>query len=297
MKNDLKAKLIELAKGRGVDPSQYASDKELFQSLTGINVADEEFINAGKNLEWYVPGGAISVTTEYESGDVNLDGVVDATDVTEIEANKGTTDPTKIANYDINKDGAVDDADVELANSQIKVEEDEETEVESDSYDYIFDESSWNASYANGGLKIYYEWSDNVNKPYKEDLWNTVENRAANINDAKKDTETGEYELDDNGNYVYENCERSWQGAINASGAKYPWIVPYFDTDVNATITFQYEGKEDVQPWGDTVFGTGEGHKVFGCASIPTEFNDDSFLVNGDNEFDISKFKMILKTA
>ena len=147
----------------------------------------------------------------------------------------------------------------------------------------------------NGGLKVYYEWSDTVNAPYKEDLWNTIENRAANINDARKDPDTDELVLDENGNYIYDNCERCWEGAINAPEAKYPWIVPYFTEDVNSKIKFQYEGKEDVMPWGDKVFGTGDDHKAFGCASVPTELGDE-FLMNSDGEttFDISKFTMIL---
>ena len=59
------------------------------------------------------------------------------------------------------------------------------TYVNSLSFDYIHDSASWQQSYQNGGLKKYYEWSDAVNAPYKEDLWNTVANRAANITDAK----------------------------------------------------------------------------------------------------------------
>ena len=172
------------------------------------------------------------------------------------------------------------------------------TEVESSSYDYIYDKDSWDASFANGGLKMYYIWSDAANAPYKEDLWNTVEERAANINDARK--EDDEYVLDDNGNYIYDNCERSWQGAVNAPGAKYPWIVPHFDTDVNAKITFKYEGKEDVQPWGDKLFGIGKKDdgtdRLFGCASIPNELGEEFLLNEGVTTFDISKFKMFLVT-
>lgn len=172
-------------------------------------------------------------------------------------------------------------------------------EEESDSYDFIHDEESWNASFNNGGLKKYYVWSDAVNAPYKEDLWNTVEERAANVNDAHK--EDDEYVLDDNGNYIYDNCERCWEGALNAPGAKYPWIVVNFDTDVNATITFKYEGKEDVQPWGDKVFGIGKkedgSDRLFGCASIPTELGEEFLLNEGETTFDISKFKMFLVTS
>lgn len=179
----------------------------------------------------------------------------------------------------------------------------EDAEVESDSYDYIHDEASWSASYENGGLKKYYIWSDAANAPYKEDLIytdpETGATRAATLNDAKKDPETGEYLLDDNGNYIYENCGRSWAGAFAAPGAKYPWIVLNFDTDVNSTVKFQYEGKSDVTPWGDAVFGIGRksngSDRLFGCASVPTELGEE-FLedAEGNTSFDLSKFKVIL---
>lgn len=145
----------------------------------------------------------------------------------------------------------------------------------SNSFDYIYDETSWNESYQNGGLKLYYEAYP------AEDLWNTVENRPANINDRAADG-------------TYPNCIHSWQGAINAPGARYPWIVPHFDTDINAKIVFEYEGKESVYPWGDRIFGNGNGHRVWGCASVPSELGDEFLLTNGVTTFDISKFKMKL---
>lgn len=146
---------------------------------------------------------------------------------------------------------------------------------ESTNFDYIHDEASWNESFQNGGLKLYYEANPS------EDLWNTVENRPANINDRAADG-------------TYPNCIHSWQGAINAPGAQYPWIVPYFTTDVNAKIIFRYEGKEDIQHWGEKIFGNGNNHKAWGCASIPVELGNEFLLANGETTFDISKFKMIL---
>ena len=159
-------------------------------------------------------------------------------------------------------------------------------------FDYIHDEESWNESYAAGGLKLYYEWSDKANAPYKEDLWNTVENRAANVNDARKDPETGELVLDENGNYIYDNCERCWVGALNAPGAKYPWIVMKLPIPFEGTIKFSYEGKEDVYPWGEAARTFGRG---FGCASIPTELGDEFLLDNeGNTSFDVTKFEATL---
>ena len=145
-------------------------------------------------------------------------------------------------------------------------------------FDYIHDEESWNNSYQNGGLKLYYA------KYPDEDRWNVQENRPARATDKNPD-----------GTWDDTKCPQCWQGAINAPGAKYPWIVPYFTRDVNSKLIFKYDGKEDVMPWGDAVFGVGDGRKQWGCASIPVEFNDDSFDIKGQNLFDINKFKMILE--
>jgi len=77
------------------------------------------------------------------------------------------------------------------------------------------------------------------------------------------------------------DCSRSWAGAINNPGAKYPWVCPNITEDVNAKIRFEYEGAEPVYPWGDKLFNAGD----WGCESVAKLFGDD---------FDISKFKMIL---
>ena len=74
------------------------------------------------------------------------------------------------------------------------------------------------------------------------------------------------------------------------NGAQLPWICVNFDTDVNAKIAFTYEGKKDVYPWLDKIFGTGEGHKSWGLASIPAEFIGD----NSISDFDPSKFEIKL---
>lgn len=134
-------------------------------------------------------------------------------------------------------------------------------------WEYIWNEETWNESYENGGLKDYYVWSDKANAPYKEDLWNTVKNRAANITDARKDPETGEYVLDENGNYIYDDCVRCWLGALNAPGAAYPWccvdIKPFA-----GNIKFKYNGGDDVYPWGED---TRVFKRTFAIASIPSE--------------------------
>lgn len=161
-------------------------------------------------------------------------------------------------------------------------------------WEYIWNESTWNESYENGGLKDYYVWADQVNAPYKEDLWNTLENRPARLSDARKDPETGEYVLDENGNYIYDNCVRCWLGALNAPGAAYPWccvnIHPFA-----GNIRFNYNGGEDVFPWGtDTrVF-----KRTFAIASIPTELGEEYKLDGeGHTTFEPEKLNVTIVRA
>ena len=156
---------------------------------------------------------------------------------------------------------------------------------ESDSYDYIYDEASWNASFANGALKKYYT------KYPDEDRYNTIEHRWALATD-KVDGEWPEY------------CIQCWEGAVNAAGAKFPWICPNFDENVNSSIVFEYEGMGKVYPWGSTVFGS---TKTWGIASVAEEFQYNGFLIPANagaanenwagepaNDFDVAKFKMYL---
>ena len=165
--------------------------------------------------------------------------------------------------------------------------------VESKSFDLIKDEASWDASYANGGLKKYYPWADSI-QPYKEDMWNTVEHRAGGWADWHT---VGGEQKDENGNYLYPNCVRCFAGALNAAEAKYPWCVPNFAGDDAHVVRFDYEGKTAVFPWGSRSIN-------WGCESLPKAFNDDSFMIHGtvgdDNKvtitdegsFDVSKFQM-----
>lgn len=206
-------------------------------------------------------------------------------------ANTNSSNPYNISSFlTINRDGQVtvesictsDDIDTYYEYEKIQKEK-----VKS-YYSIINDETSWNENYKEGtGLWKYYQWSDLANAPYKEDLWNTVEKRAANINDAKKNDE-GEYELDENGNYIYENCERCWKGAINAPGAKYPWVVVNIADNTESTVSLKYHYPDgiikEVKPWGDKIL-------EWGCASIPKEFNDNSLINDG---FIADNFEFVL---
>lgn len=152
-------------------------------------------------------------------------------------------------------------------------------------WDYIYNEASWNASYENGALKDYYEWADGLS-PYKEDLWNTVENRAANWNDIEKDEKGNPIEYEDG--YHYLNCVRCWKGAFNAPGAAYPWCAVKF-SPFYGTIKLEYEGKE-AYPWGQAFR---QFKRTFGIESIPNalgaEYKCD---FEGNTTFDYSKLNV-----
>lgn len=156
-------------------------------------------------------------------------------------------------------------------------------------WDYIWNKDTWDASYEDGGLKLYYEWCDGgATAPYKEDLWNTVAQRAANMSDWHRD-EHGDPVLDENGYYVYDNCERCWLGALNAPGAAYPWVVIETPIPFKGTVKFVYDGGEPVYPWGEDFRTFGRG---FGCASVPVELGEEYKLHDGVTTFDPSKLEV-----
>lgn len=148
-------------------------------------------------------------------------------------------------------------------------------------------EAAWNAEYQNedSALRKYYAWSDEANAPYKEDLWNTVENRPANGTDIL--TEDGTFVWDggvpvtDENGTIYTNCERCWKGAINAPEASYPWAVVEVPVPFEGTISLSYKGGEPVYPWGeeDREFGRG-----FAVASIPNELGMPELKINEAGE-------------
>lgn len=157
-------------------------------------------------------------------------------------------------------------------------------------WEYIVNKSSWDSSFADGCLKKYYDWCDGgATKPYKEDLWNTVAERPANGSDWHK--EDGKYVYDENGYYIYDNCVRCWNGAFYAPGAAYPWCAintPVFE----GTIKFNYNGGEDVYPWGMNKRSFGRG---FAIASIPGELGDEfKSDYDGNTTFDPSKLVVTL---
>lgn len=162
---------------------------------------------------------------------------------------------------------------------------------ETASWDYIWNETTWNASYENGVLKDYYVWADSIS-PYKEDLWNTVELRPANWNDIEKDAQGKPIEYEDG--YHYINCVRCWLGAVNAPGAAYPWcavrIAPF-----EGTIRWEYNAVESAYPWG---VGTRQFTRTFAIASVPNELGEEYKLdEHGQTTFEHEKLVVTLLHA
>ena len=261
--------------------------QELFTKVTGLTF-DVEKITDPVKLAWLIPDGAMldnaegrrfETTKEFMStAGIDVDGKVSLI----IESTAGNGNPkAKPSGKGWKK--IIDVAGVEGSAAYWTLNgvtyDEDPTFEESDSYDYIYDEASWNASFTNGMLKKYYTAYPD------EDRYNTQAGRWAWAAD-KVDGEWPDY------------CVQCWVGAVSANGAKYPWICPNFDTDVNSTIIFRYEGKGDVTPWNDTIFGNAEGHKEWGCASVANEFGDDTLAITangGSDTFDINKFTMILE--
>ena len=117
-------------------------------------------------------------------------------------------------------------------------------------WDYIWNEDTWNGAYnkENSPLKEYLDLYPD------EDRWNFNENRPAQARD-KVDGQWPDY------------CPQCWKGAVGAPGSAYPWCVVNI-TPFAGTIKFNYDGGEDVFPWGAE---TRLFKKSFAIASIPTE--------------------------
>jgi len=158
-------------------------------------------------------------------------------------------------------------------------------------WEYIYNEASWNASYQNGGLKLYYAWADWAS-PYREDLWNTVENRAANWSDiVKNENEEPIYNVEIDG-YEYTNCVRNWSGAIGAPEAKYPWAVVKMPKPFAGTVKFVYNGGDPVYPYWEDARAFGGW---FWAVSIPAMFWDEFKLdAEWHTTFDPSKLVISL---
>ena len=158
--------------------------QELFTKVTGLTF-DVEKISADK-LGWYIPDGAmldnsdsrkLQDTQEFmEEAGLPVEGKVSQ----KTESTAGNEDPkVKPSGKGWKKVVDVEAVDAVAEHWILGNEtffEDPTFEV-TNSVEFVSDEASWNASFANGVLKAYYE------KYPSEDLWHNTENRGASYND------------------------------------------------------------------------------------------------------------------
>ena len=100
---------------------------------------------------------------------------------------------------------------------------------------------------------------------------------------------------------VFDGFTHTYAGMI-ANGGKLPWIGAWFTNEfteeAGVHMIFKYEGKADVRPWGDRIFGKGENQKVWGFASVADEFNDNALAISdcgGEDAFEQNKFSLVLE--
>ena len=135
---------------------------------------------------------------------------------------------------------------------------------------YIHDEASWNAAYnvVNWPLQKYYALNPD------EDRWCDADGEGGNQGHYGQAVDKNEWKWPD-------YCVHSWQWAVNATNAKYPWAAVDLPATFNGTISFEYNGGDAIYPWGKHITRT----QWYGMASIPEEFNHMAWKVdvNGDS--------------
>lgn len=138
-------------------------------------------------------------------------------------------------------------------------------------------------------LAMFYSIEDTIYELFTDQELQTSANLFIQINSAS-----------------FPGCIQCWEGAINATGVRFPWVCVLVEEDIAAEIEMTYEGKGTIKPWNDKKFGLNQ--KLWGIASMPTEFQDNGFLTPetqknsdpswegevGANNFDINKLTINL---
>lgn len=317
------SRIDERLKAMNVDTSEM-SNEEKFTAATGLTHYNEDLAAN----DWYVPGGAANVPVEGGSEGESEGGNQGGQDNPVVE----TYTAEEAAVYNAALEGAIKEGDEIESDETVPYEyiHDEESwelsagnGVLSKYYAENPDEDHWNTienragnfndkvyevEIGNGVYDFAAHWeTDNVQKitnvEDEEEVYYLDMFYAVDENDHELFTDV---ELTESANKTArfrkvkwndETCPQCWEGAVNAPGAKLPWVAVMFDTDVNSKLRFDYEGKDSVYPWGDTIFGKAEGHKEWGLASVAKEFNDDTLALvtnGGSGSFDGENFKITL---
>ena len=165
------------------------------------------------------------------------------------------------------------------------------------SFEIIDNEDKYKSSRLSGVLSLYYPWAD-AGTPYKEDLLykgdgEMDEPRAATCGDWTVSCNAEASEKGTDGQPVYQNCVRNWQGALanpvegNTYKSGWPWVgVDFrnFDFDGNSyKVVLRYEEQETTpyeiidkplkKPNGqDVIFGEGTDQKIWAVEKLAQTF-------------------------
>ena len=181
MKSESKKRLENWLKARGVENIPSA-DADLLKQTIGFVQDPTEFL-AWDHIDSVIPGGIVTADAEQGGGD----GPVGPTGATGGEPVVGPTGATGGESV-VGPTGATGSDEPVVGPTGATGGDDPQSEIiteEETTFEYIHDEATWNASYANGALKSYY-----ANNP-DEDRWNVAENRAGNFNDKVYEVEIG----------------------------------------------------------------------------------------------------------
>lgn len=125
---------------------------------------------------------------------------------------------------------------------------------------------------------------DNEEEVYYLDMFYSLDDGLHELfEDSSKQTTTGKFARFDDMYFNPETCPQCWEGAINAPGAKYPWLAISFNEPTTAKIKLQYIDGEDISettPWGTST----RKFNQYAIASLPTEFNHNEWIVPTSGE-------------
>ena len=316
--------------------------QELFTKVTGLTWDVEKLANMpDAKKQWLIPDGVIlenvdgvkfKLTKEFadEIG-IDINSKVSTVTVTERLDHEPTeadgTGWVKVIEVEAQDAVEYHAAYYKIVGDETNTEYPEDPTYEvSDSYDYVYDEASWNASYENGALKAYYT------KYPEEDCWNNTQNRACNYNDRIYEGTLDELEVTATVAWASDNAQKITINDVDYYGAIFYGFVPqnvvlYNNVelteaaDKTLVITNIHYSEECGQswegainnpgaqfPWICPIFSTDVNAKVifryegaedampwndkvfnagdWGCESAPKHYGD---------EFDINKFQMVLE--
>lgn len=321
--------------------------QELFTKVTGLTWDVEKLANmSDEKKKWLIPDGVIlenaeglkfKLTKEFaEEIGIDINDKVSTAEIVETLDHEPTAEDGEgwVKVIDVPASEAVEahEAYYRIVGDETNTEYAEDPTYEVfNNYEFINDETSWNASYANGTLKVYYE------KYPEEDCWNNTQNRACNYNDRVYEGTIDEAEVTANATWASEAAQKITIDGVDYYGAIFygfePQNVALFNdvaltesADKTLVITSIHYSAECGQSWNGAVNAPGAalpwawiGFNYAGDVNAKViwryegaedikPWDDELFGANGTKqygwesvtkkygaEFDINKFQMVLE--